>query len=155
MVVSVWWYCRLLTSSFSPSVQYKDQVPKPPVSAYLLFHKAKGPKLKEKHPELSTTEMAVKLGKKWRSMEAEKRDKYKQQYIALKAVYEAEMMQFYEEHPDVRPASAPKYALLYHQNCSTKSPHHTSPPPTTTTKIVLWLAIPSLLPVSRYQRRGG
>ena len=58
-----------LPSSSFPSLsplQYKDQVPKQPLSAYMLFTKSKGPKLKAKHPELSQTEMAVKLGEKMR-----------------------------------------------------------------------------------------
>ena len=54
----------LLLVSLSLPRQYKDQVPKQPLSAYMLFTKSKGPKLKAKHPELSQTEMAVKLGER-------------------------------------------------------------------------------------------
>lgn len=81
----------------------------------MLFSKSKGPKLKAKHPELSTTETAVKLGKKWRSMAPEKQEKYRQQYVALKRVYESQLQKFYAEHPDARPPSPPpsKYALCY------------------------------------------
>ena len=78
-------------------------MPKPPVSAYLLFSMSKAPKLKEKHPELSQTEMAVKLGKRWKSIGAEKQEKYKQQYAALRRNYEEEVEQFYQDHPDARP----------------------------------------------------
>ena len=78
-------------------------MPKPPVSAYFLFSASKGPKLKKKHPSLSQTELAVRLGKRWKSIGAEKQDKYKQQYVALKAKYEEELEQFYLDHPDARP----------------------------------------------------
>ena len=112
--------------------QYKDQVPKQPLSAYMLFTKSKGPKLKAKHPELSQTEMAVKLGerkcdeakfftppfqipsphphtctpssegKKWKSMGPERQEKYKQQYVTLRKSYETQLEQFYSDHPDAK-----------------------------------------------------
>jgi len=58
-------YSKLTVDQFvreDIKLKYKDQVPKQPLSAYMLFSKSKGPKLKAKHPELSQTEMAVKLG---------------------------------------------------------------------------------------------
>ena len=61
-------------------------MPKAPPSAYMLFTKVKGPKLKEKHPNLLQTEVAVKLGKKWKSMGAEKQEKYKRQYQVSQGV---------------------------------------------------------------------
>ena len=51
----------LFSPSSSPS-QYKDQVPKHPQIAYMLFSKQKGPKVKFKHPGLTSRELAVKLG---------------------------------------------------------------------------------------------
>ena len=51
----------LFSPSSSPS-QYKDQVPKHPLTAYMLFSKQKGPKVKLKHPGLTSRELAVKLG---------------------------------------------------------------------------------------------
>ena len=51
----------LFSPSSSPS-QYKDQVPKHPQIAYMLFSKQKGPKVKSKHPGLTSRELAVKLG---------------------------------------------------------------------------------------------
>jgi hypothetical protein len=43
-------------------VKYKDAIPKPPLTAYMLFTKSKHSKLKQKYPNLQMTEVAVKLG---------------------------------------------------------------------------------------------
>ena len=84
-------------------MQYKDLVPKHPLSAYMLFSQAKGPKLKEKYPNMNCKQMAVKLGKRWQTMGAEKQEKYKQQSLLLRKAYNTEMEMFYQEHPDARP----------------------------------------------------
>ena len=42
-------------------------------------------------------------GKKWSTMPEEKKEKYKQQYVALKAAYDTELKTFYEAHPDAKP----------------------------------------------------
>ena len=42
--------------------QYKDEIPKPPLTPYMLFMKSKLPKLKRKHPDLQMTVVASKLG---------------------------------------------------------------------------------------------
>ena len=39
------------------------------MSAYLLFCKAKREKLHKKHPECSSKEVTIKLGKRWMSMD--------------------------------------------------------------------------------------
>ena len=36
-------------------------------------------------------------------MPEEKKEKYKQQYVALKAAYDTELKTFYEAHPDAKP----------------------------------------------------
>ena len=68
----------------------------------MLFCKSKGPKLKLKHPELLQPNVAIKLGKKWKTMGAEKQEKYKQQQAALKKTYDAEIEQFYAANPEAR-----------------------------------------------------
>ena len=44
-------------------------------------------------------------GKKWRSMGAEKQDKYRQQYAKLREEYVAKLERFYEKHPDAKPSA--------------------------------------------------
>ena len=48
--------------------QLKAEAPKPPLSAYMLFCRAKREKVHRKHPKLSSKEVTVKLSKKWKSM---------------------------------------------------------------------------------------
>ena len=49
-------------------VQLKAECPKPPLSAYMLFCRAKRQKVHQKHPKMSAKEVTVKLSKKWKSM---------------------------------------------------------------------------------------
>jgi hypothetical protein len=84
-------------------LKYKDTIPKPPLTPYMMFMKTKQPKLKRKYPDLPMTEVATKIGKKWSTMAEEKKEKYKQQYVALKAAYDTQLKTFYEEHPDAKP----------------------------------------------------
>ena len=105
-------------------IKYKDEIPKLPLTPYMLFMKSKQPKLKRKHPNLLITEVATKLGekestqfnvlesslifsnspgRKWSSMGEEKKERYKQQHAVMKTAYEAQLKQFYEEHPDAKP----------------------------------------------------
>lgn len=45
-------------------MKYKDEIPKPPPTPYMLFMKSKQPKVRDKHPSLPMTEIAMKLGEK-------------------------------------------------------------------------------------------
>ena len=83
------------------------------MSAYFLFSKSKSRKLKEKHPQLTQTELAVKLGRKWRNYGEEKQCKYKKLYAELKEQYQQQLEEFYTEHPDARPpAPIPRYVYI-------------------------------------------
>lgn len=84
-------------------LKYKDAMPKVPPTPYFIFMKSKMEKLKRKHPKLPVTEAAQKIGKKWNAISDEKKEKYKQQYIMLKAAYETQLQIFYDAHPDARP----------------------------------------------------
>ena len=45
-------------------MKYKDEIPKAPLSPYMLFMKSKQPKVKQKHPKLLMTEVAMILGER-------------------------------------------------------------------------------------------
>ncbi len=51
--------------------QLKMLLPKSPVSAYMLFCKAKRHKVQKHHPELNTKEITLKLSKKWKEMKSQ------------------------------------------------------------------------------------
>ena len=65
-------YCFLFTAkvcytfqiSSCSNMKYKDTIPKPPPTPYMLFSKSKQPKLKQKYPNLPMTEVAMKLGER-------------------------------------------------------------------------------------------
>lgn len=84
-------------------LKYKDQIPKPPVTAYLQFVMSKQSKLREKHPELGQVDVTRRLAQKWKEIGPERRSKYIQRYEHLKKQYQAEIEEFYSEHPDARP----------------------------------------------------
>ena len=56
--------------------QLKSECPKPPLSAYMLFCKAKREKVHKKHPKLAAKEVTMKLSKKWKSMEEDEKVHY-------------------------------------------------------------------------------
>ena len=53
--------CCTLQFLICSDMQYKDRIPKPALSPYMLFSKSKQPKLKQKRPNCPMTKMAVKL----------------------------------------------------------------------------------------------
>ena len=64
-------------------VQYKDTLPKPPVTAYLQFVKSKQSKLREKHPELGQVDVTRRLAQKWREIGPERRVCYAYVYVCM------------------------------------------------------------------------
>ena len=57
------------------------ELPKKPMTSFFLFIKEKRPRLHEKYPELSNTELTKKLGKKWQELPEEKKQKYNQRFV--------------------------------------------------------------------------
>lgn len=90
----------------------------------MLFAIPVGKKFKEKHPGITTREVAVRtggwvnlergvancnhtsIGSKWRSLPAEKQQKYRDEYAGLREDYERKTAHFYEEHPEAKPLQA-------------------------------------------------
>lgn len=79
-------------------------LPKKPITSYMLFYQAKKSKLLEKHPELSVIEISQKLGKRWRNLSDEKKQKYSDQWHNDMEDYNHKMMKYLKNHhPDVEP----------------------------------------------------
>nr|CAB3460427.1 unnamed protein product [Digitaria exilis] len=64
--------------------------PKRAIVPFMYFSKAKRANIKNSNPELTTTEIAKKLGEKWQKMTAEERQPYVEQSRAGKQRYEEE-----------------------------------------------------------------
>ena len=81
-------------------------MPKLPMTPYFMFHQSKREKVKQKYPDLSETEVAAKLGQRWRSMSVEAKDKYVQHHNKLKEEYKRQLETFYSEHPEAKPVKS-------------------------------------------------
>ncbi len=100
-------------------LQYKELVPKAPMTAFFQFLTAKREKLVEKHPELQAREVAKKLSEKWKSLSDERKEKYKFKYRMEKEKYVQDLEQFYEDYPEAKPSSPIRKRYMY--------VHHHSP----------------------------
>ena len=49
-------------------IQYKDQLPKQPATAYVQFVNSKRSKMMEKHPEMGQVDVTKMLAQKWREI---------------------------------------------------------------------------------------
>lgn len=63
---------------FTHSPQLKSECPKPPLSAYMLFCKAKREKVHKKHPKMAAKEVTMKLSMRWKSMEEDEKVQFVQ-----------------------------------------------------------------------------
>ncbi|KAL9961424.1 hypothetical protein ACROYT_G030361 [Oculina patagonica] len=79
-------------------------LPKMPLTTYFIFCEQKRPRLAEKHTELNSKELAVKLSKKWKKLSEEKKQKYHDIYVENKKKYDQEILQYYLKlYPDEKP----------------------------------------------------
>ena len=83
----------------------KDSAPpKMPLTSYLIFCEQKRPRLAQKHANLGSKELMVKLSKKWKKLSDEKKQKYHDIYVENKKKYDEEIVQYYIKHyPDEKP----------------------------------------------------
>ena len=77
--------------------------PKRPPTAFLLYASDKRPKLKESHPQYSIAQLAVTLGKEWRTLPA----KDKAPYEALANQKRQEYLKAKKEYDDKKAENAP------------------------------------------------
>ena len=79
-------------------------IPALPKSAYFLFMIKKRPRMAAKYPSLSILELATKIGKKWRKMSEDEREKYKAMYRENKEQYDRDLTQYFlKNNPDKTP----------------------------------------------------
>jgi len=70
----------------------------------IFFSWKKKPRVAAKHPSLSILEIAAKVGKKWREMSEDEREKYKAIYRENKEQYDRDLAQYFlENNPGVTP----------------------------------------------------
>ena len=76
-----------------------DRVPKMPLGSYQLFCMSKRPRIKEKYPDMSFSELSKRMGKKWRELPPEKRQKYERRAKEKKDMYQERMKEWRLENP--------------------------------------------------------
>lgn len=84
--------------------------PKKPLSAYFLFSQEERLKVKNENPELSITEVAKELGKRWATLEPSIKQSYEHRYQDSRKLYDAEMSQ-YKPQKKKKDPNAPKQPL--------------------------------------------
>lgn len=76
--------------------------PKKPSTAYMCFFKEEFEKLKKENPKISCIEAGKILGKRYRDLPPEKKEKYGEQFNSLKKEYKVKLSDFEENHPEVK-----------------------------------------------------
>jgi len=84
--------------------------PKKPLSAYFLFSQEERLKVKSENPDLSITEVAKELGKRWATLDPALKAQYEQRYQEARKLYEAEMSH-YKPQKKKKDPNAPKQPL--------------------------------------------
>lgn len=83
-----------------------ENAPKRGMSAYMFFAKDKRESVLKKHPSLSVTEVAKKLGEKWRGLTSAEKKPYEKLAEAAKAKYEKEMKAYKKSSKSKKESSA-------------------------------------------------
>jgi hypothetical protein len=76
-----------------------DEMPKPPLSPYLMFYQQSRIEASKRHPKYSQTDIAKHLGEIWRSMSSKQKEKYSNKYKKLKQKYTQDLETFYKNNP--------------------------------------------------------
>ncbi|KAK8812865.1 hypothetical protein WA538_002599, partial [Blastocystis sp. DL] len=83
-----------------PSNKRDPDLPKKPLTAYMLFNQAKRAEIKSAHPDYSITEISKEIGKMWKDVSEKEKEDLEEQYKKAKEQYDEEMKKYYEKHPE-------------------------------------------------------
>ena len=72
----------------------KNGTPKRSPTSFSLFTKDRRPELKHNDPNLSVTDIAVKLGHEWSNMSGKKKRPYQEEAARLKSIYDLKKEQW-------------------------------------------------------------
>lgn len=84
--------------------------PKKPLSAYFLFSQEERLKVKGENPDMSITEVAKELGKRWATIDPVAKQSYEAKYQESRKLYDAEMSH-YKPQKKKKDPNAPKQPL--------------------------------------------
>lgn len=103
-------------SSYSSSKKQKHpEMPKKPLTPYFRYFLEKRQKYSREHPDMSMTDLAKVLSKKYQQLPEKKKQKYKENYEKENEVYKQELEKFKREHPDQFPQAEAKHHHAQHE----------------------------------------
>ncbi len=83
-------------------------MPKKPLSMYMLFYSEMREEVLKTNPKMSMPEVAKACSEKYQKLSDKKKAKFKQRCDEMRKEYEIQMEMFYQEHPEQRPVKAEK-----------------------------------------------
>ncbi len=83
-------------------------MPKKPLSMYMLFYSEKREQILREQPNLSMPEVAKICSEQYSKLTQKKKDKYKQRCDEMRKAYEEKLAAFYREHPELKPVKPEK-----------------------------------------------
>ena len=93
-------------------------MPKKPLSMYMLFYSEKREQILKENPTLSMPEVAKICSEQYQKLSDKKKSRYKQRCDEMRRLYEEKLANFYANYPDLKPVKAEK----------SKKPKVTHPP---------------------------
>ena len=83
-------------------------MPKKPLSMYMLFYSEKREQILKENPALSMPEVAKICSEQYQKLSEKKKLKYKQRCNEMRRQYEENLANFYAKYPDLKPVKAEK-----------------------------------------------
>ena len=83
-------------------------MPKKPLSMYMLFYSEMREEILKTDPSMSMPEVAKACSEKYQKLSDKKKNRYKQRCDEMRKEYEAKMEEFYRNHPDLKPVKGEK-----------------------------------------------
>lgn len=84
------------------------EMPKKPLSMYMLFYSEKREQILKENPNLSMPEVAKICSEQYQKLSEKKKNKYKERCDKMRREYEEKLQGFYTEHPEMRPIKPEK-----------------------------------------------
>ncbi|KAF5283426.1 hypothetical protein FQA39_LY04802 [Lamprigera yunnana] len=95
------WISKPWTNFYrGPKSNRHPDMPKKPLSGYMLYYVRKKEKFLSQYPGLEMTEVSKRMAQLYKNFPTEKREKYTQLAAAERKVYEEKLEEFYRLHPD-------------------------------------------------------
>merc|ERR1712018_738170 len=97
-------------TNFYKSKDYNrhPDMPKKPLSMYMLYYSEKREEILAEQPKLSMPEVAKICSEQYQKLSDKKKARYKQRCDEMRRQYEQRLANFYEEHPTLRPVKPEK-----------------------------------------------